>query len=212
MIYDGDRLPKQDNDLDLGSPSRRWRKGYFGTDLRVGGGLWEDLRFPAQGINPVGSTAPPAVNTTTGMLEFSGTADNIIAGVAQMPHGWLQGTAIAPHIHLLFPTLGSAKASRWKLQYEIANVSGSFPSAYGTYAGSDTITVANPNDIDLHVLASFTPIDMSGKHVSCCMMWRISRLAASDAADNDTSTIIFLEFDIHYRADSGGSILETTKT
>ena len=92
-FYDGDRLPPHDNQYDLGSTARRWRDGYFGRDLRVTHGLWEDLRFPASGINPLGAASDPSRSNVTGMLEFSGTADNLIAGAAQMPHGWLEGSA-----------------------------------------------------------------------------------------------------------------------
>lgn len=42
----------------------------------------DDLRFPASGFNPAGSSAPPTVDTTTGLLTFAGNADNIIGGVA----------------------------------------------------------------------------------------------------------------------------------
>ena len=47
---------------------------------------WEDLRFPSQGINPPGAASDPIRSQTTGLLEFSGSADNVICGVAQMPH------------------------------------------------------------------------------------------------------------------------------
>lgn len=63
-------------------------------------GLWEDLRFPAQGINPAGSSAPPDVEALTGMLAFDNSADNMVGGVAQMPHSWKSGTAIEPHVHV----------------------------------------------------------------------------------------------------------------
>jgi len=212
VSYDGDRLPEHDNDIDLGSPARQWRKGYFGTDLRVGAGVWEDLRFPAQGINPPGNVGDPAVSTVTGLLEFSGTADNLIAGAAQMPHGWLEGTNVRPHIHLRFPTLAASKANRWKLEYDLGSVLGVFESNYGTYAHSDTITVANPNDIKLHALADFSEIDMAGHTVSAVIMWRLFRLANSDAADNDTTTSVLVELDFHYRADAGGSVQEYVKS
>lgn len=59
---------------------------------------WDDLRFPAQGINPAGAASPPAVDEVltsfTGTLLFSGSQENVIAGVAQMPHSWSPGTWI----------------------------------------------------------------------------------------------------------------------
>ena len=212
MPFPGHRVPRRDNEQDLGAKKRRWRTGYFGTDVRVNGGLWDDLRFPAQGINPPGLSSDPTVDTDTGMLLFAGDKDNVIAGAAQMPHAWLECTAINPHMHLVFPTLAAAKATRWKFEYEIASVLGSFTAGYGSYGSSDTITVANPNDIDLHVIAPFAEVDMSAYNVSAVILWRVSRLALSDAADNDTTETVFLEFDIHYQNDSFGSVQEYVKT
>lgn len=173
---------------------------------------WEDLRFPASGFNPAGSTAPPAVDTATGLLSFAGNADNIIGGVAQMPHGWKGGTAIYPHIHLQFPTSNAGKNTRWLFEYDVANVNGVFTNAYGTLTAQTAITVANPASVKKHVIASFAAIDMTGFKGSTCVMWRITRLAASDGADDDTNACILLEFDIHYLADKLGSYTEVPTT
>ena len=45
---------------------------------------WDDLRFPAQGINPAGQTDAPSIDTTTfpGTLLFDPASINLIAGVA----------------------------------------------------------------------------------------------------------------------------------
>lgn len=169
---------------------------------------WEDLRMPAQSINPAGSTAPPSVDNATGMLSFAGNADNIIAGVAQMPHGWKHGSAIRCHLHLIFPTTASAKDTRWKLEYNRSNVNGNFEHAYGTYTAMTVITVRNPAATAKQVVASFAELDMTGYIGSTCLLWRITRLASSDAADNDTAACILAEFDIHYQKDRNGSLTE----
>ena len=78
-------------------------------------GVWDDLRFPAQGINPAGAIAPPDVSTDLaafpGTLEFSGTALNIITGVFQMPHTWQEGTEIHPHIHWMKAVSGAGPSA-----------------------------------------------------------------------------------------------------
>jgi hypothetical protein len=51
-------------------------------------GLWEDLRFPAQAINPPGPTGAPGRSSDTAMLEFDKNATEMLAGAAQMPHSW----------------------------------------------------------------------------------------------------------------------------
>lgn len=172
--------------------------------------VWDDLRFPAQGINPPGATSDPARSTTTGLLEFSGTADNVICGVAQMPHAWKEGSAISPHLHLRFPTSASA-STRWKLEYDIASVNGNFTNNSGTLTDGGTITIANPENAKKHVIADFADVAMTGHTFSAMILWKISRLASTDAADNDASAVELLEFDIHYEIDSMGSVDEYQK-
>lgn len=166
--------------------------------------LWDDLRFPAQSINPIGAVSDPTVSTTTGLLEFSGTADNIIAGVAQMPHTWAAGTSIMPHLHVR--DLGSnTNTSRWVFEYDIANRNGDFVNNYGTYTTHATVSHVNPNNLKKHSVVSFGELDMTGYEESCCMLWRIKRLASSDGADNNTSAVALIEFDIHYQKEKDGT-------
>lgn len=164
---------------------------------------WDDLRFPASAINPAGSTAPASVDTDDGSLSFAGNSDQICAGIAQMPHAWKQESPIHPHLHLLFKTSASAN-TRWKLEYRIANVGDNFPAGWS----SDTITVANQQNTLKHHLASFAEIAMTGYRWSAIILWRVTRLASSDGADNDTNAANLLEFDIHYQSDGRGSVPE----
>lgn len=168
---------------------------------------WDDLRFPAQGINPPGAASDPTVSITTGLLEFSGSANNIICGVAQMPHSWARGTSVHPHLHLRFPTSQAAN-SRWKLEYDISDAQTPFVNNYGTYSDGGTITIENPQNVNREILSSFNPILMTNLKESAIVTWKISRLAASDGADTDTSAIVLLEFDIHYQNDKIGTSQE----
>jgi hypothetical protein len=96
--------------------SATWRTGWvtlstnhsaYGTITHTGTGygfvhdtgLWEDLTFPAQSINPVGPTAGADVDQNTGFLRFDANSVEEICGVAQMPHGWKSGTNVVCHIH-----------------------------------------------------------------------------------------------------------------
>jgi hypothetical protein len=171
---------------------------------------WDDLRFTATGINPPGTADAATRSTTSGNLVFSGTADNVIVGQAQMPHAWKEGTAVGPHLHLRFPT-SAASNTRWKLEYDIASVNGNFTNNSGTFTDGGTITVANPENVKKHVIADFTPIAMTGHTFSAIILWKISRLASSDAADNHTSAVELMEFDLHHEIDSFGTSQEYVK-
>jgi hypothetical protein len=184
-------------------PWERWFADLMRTFLY----RWDDLRFPAGGFNPTGSTAPPNVSTSTGLLEFSGVADNIIGGVAQMPHAWAPGTLIRPHIHLRFPTSAAAN-TRWRFDYDVASVNDNFVNASGTYTTLATITVANPQNVLKHVVAEFGDLPMTNQRESAVIIWKITRLAASDAADTDANVCELLEFDIHYQIAKFGTVSE----
>ena len=170
---------------------------------------WDDLRFPADGINPPGAASDPTRSTTTGLLEFSGIADNVIAGVAQMPHAWAAGTPVHPHLHLRFTTsTAGAVNTRWLFEYDIANVNDDFVNASGTYTTLSTMTVPNPHNVNKHVIAAWPALDMAGKRESAVILWRISRLAASDPLDDDGAACEMLEFDIHHQINKWGTIVE----
>lgn len=169
--------------------------------------VWEDLRFPAQAINPAGIAAPPAL-VEQGTLEFDGTIDNVIAGFAQMPHGWRESSVVRPHIHLIAPTANPGKNSRWRFEYNRANVNGAFDAAYGSYSSLPTVTVANPDDEDLHFLVSFGDLSMTGMGPSAGILWKITRLANTDALDDDITPWALLEFDLHYQINRLGTTSE----
>ena len=171
---------------------------------RVNETTWEDLRFPAQSINPSGAAGAATVDADTATLVFAGNTDQTCAGVAQMPHRWARGTPIRPHIHLRFPTSANAN-TRWKFEYDVASVNGVFTNNLGTFTALTPVTVANPQNIKTHAIAGLGEIDMTGYSESCIILWRITRLASSDDADNDANTCHLLEFDLHYQADKGGT-------
>jgi hypothetical protein len=165
---------------------------------------WDDLRFAAQSINPVGLTAPPTVDPPTGMLLFSGSVDNAIAGAAQLPHAWAYGTPVRPHLHLRFPTANTSP-SRWMLEWDVANPNGSFQSPLGTYPYSNTITAWNANDVLAYPLVPFPEILLPGYDASCTIQWRLSRLPNTDALDTDASDIALVELDFHHLRDKMGT-------
>lgn len=64
---------------------------------------WDDLRFPAGNITPIGASGNPGVANADdkflGTLLFDKANTEKIHIVAQMPHCWKEGTAVEPHVH-----------------------------------------------------------------------------------------------------------------
>jgi len=166
---------------------------------------WEDLRFPAQGINPAGAADAPSVDNTLsgfpGTLLFAGNQENIIAGVAQMPHAWKAGSPVYPHIHWSKP-VGSADAVHWEFYYRHLG----FPNDVAAdWVGPITGTVdAGDGTIsNSHIITGFGAVSMTGRRESSMLCWQIRRQGATDA---ESGTARLLEFDIHYYSVKAGTV------
>ena len=94
---------------------------------------WDGLQCPADAFDPLGAASPPTIDNTTvpGTWLFSGTLENNLAIVRQMPHRWKQGGAIKPHVHWEKTTTGSGEVM-WQWCYSIANVGAVF-QAYSAW-------------------------------------------------------------------------------
>lgn len=170
-------------------------------------GRWDDLRFPAQGINPPGAVNDPDRDNTTGLLLFDAGTPEVIAGVAQLPHSWKEGTAIRPHLHTRATTDPAGTGDVvWKFQYRLTNVGDPTPASYTTVQVTQTLS-DYAEGLAIHDFQAFGDVDMTGKKDSCAIEWIITRVA-NDAADTYGHDVALIEFDIHYLANTFGSIVE----
>jgi hypothetical protein len=174
-------------------------------DIEIANTVWEDLRFPATGINPPGAASDPVRDTSDGRLVFSASATNIIAVQVQMPHAWLPGSSLHPHVHWSPATANSGNVL-FQISYKIANVNEAFPADFTTAV----VIGAAGGAADKHQLSSFPSIPMTGKTLSCMLLMLIARIGGDDQ-DTYASTIKLNEFDIHYEIDTLGSAEELTK-
>lgn len=180
--------------------------GFYNPNTNVDMYLaWDDLRFPAQGINPSGTTAPPTVDATTypGTLLFSSAATNLIAGVAQMPHAWARGTEIHPHVHWSKTTSASGGVV-WEWCYALADIGGTF-GAYSAWIAA-TAVVLNSDTAHKHALDSFAAVTPDMKE-SGMIAWQVRR--KHDAtADTYAADARLWEFDFHYQVAKAGTVPE----
>ena len=173
--------------------------------------VWDDLRVPAQNTKLTPSKSEPAFEELVDGLyvmkfNISNADDESIHFIAQMPHGYKEGSDIYPHIHWC-PDSTNTGNVRWQFEYVIANIDGVFASS----AISETITEAADGIQHKHQLVSFSPIDGAGLTISHILVCRLTRLSTSDAADTFTGNACFLEFDFHFEKDTIGSRQELIK-
>lgn len=175
------------------------------TGLRLNSPRWDDLRFPAQGINPPGAVSDPDIETTTGMPLFNASSTEVLAGIAQMPHSWREGTAITPHVHWQ-KTTSAAGNVLWRLQYEVVANGGIAAMDYGSQLDAVTPVAGTPdlNTANQVLISSFGDIEMTGSLISCLVLWKLARVGGN-AADTYGADARLLEFDFHYQVDSFGS-------
>ena len=168
---------------------------------------WDDLRFPASGLNPPGPVNAPSVNSTLGTLTFEDGATRVVAGLAQMPHAWLEGSAVEPHVHWIQPASGDVV---WQLEYRVMPAIGAaFPSAWTTVTSTNSRSTY-PGSGNWVQITRFPSIDMTGLEISAMILFRLSRLGG-DALDTLAADVDLLEFDIHYQIDTPGSGQEFIK-
>lgn len=187
--------------------------GRIDGNLTVGGeflltdSVWDDLRFPASAVNPPGQASDPDFDTVNGGWLFASNGTELVFLMAQMPHQWVEGTAIYPHVHWQKTTSAGGDVL-WRLEYKMAPIGEVMDSSF-TALDVSTVVDGTP-DLDTanqHLISAFASIDMTGRDLSDMLVMKFSRIG-SDGDDTYGADARMLEFDIHFEIDSLGSAEE----
>ena len=186
------------------------------TNLGGGGGgvspafnygeKWEDLRFPIENLVKIGSKAPDedpfrddgAGSSGTYLYWFDKSKEEELFFVGQMPHSWLEGSSIKPHIHWT-TDLNLVGNVVWGLECTKADVNSFFPltTILTVVAGADGNSFK-------HFVHELPEIDMTGFGISSVLVCRVFR-DGTDGADTYNNDAGLIEVDLHYLVDSIGS-------
>ena len=175
--------------------------------------VWDDLR-----VEPVaktsGAKAPTFGTFRDGLLlyQFDDVAlasEKEVYFNVQMPHDWLEGSDISPHVHWVPLVAGTAgQVVDWGLEYTVAKIGDAFGASTTIYASA--LTYGTITAQYSHCLTDLPDIVMTGKTISSILACRLFR-HSSDASDTLTQTAGLLYCDFHYQIDTIGSRLEFTK-
>lgn len=171
---------------------------------RMIGPKWDDLRFPAQAVNPPGAVSDPDVSAEDGCLLFDAGSVEVIFIAAQMPHGWISGTPMRPHVHWC-KTTSAAGDVVWGMKYRWAAPGQTFTAWSSSYSLS-TASIGDADTANHHALASFPLLTLRGQS-STMILFEIARIADSED-DTYAADAKLLEFDLHYQSGAAGTINE----
>lgn len=162
----------------------------------VAAATWDDLRAPAAGINPPGAASDPDIDQLTGHALFADNGTEALAVFFQMPHIWVEGSQLRPHIHWIKEGAGDVL---WQLDYKWYNAGDEWPSAYTTIQTTSVSTEYGEVSpaVDVGTISAFPAISGSGKRISSMLECRFGRIGG-DAADTYTGDARMVEMDIHY--------------
>ena len=180
-----------------------------GNAIRHGDVTWDDLSVPLSSINTGGVNAPDFLqwrddgSGSVGVYAyaFSHTAEEEVFFEAQLPHGYVEGTEIEPHIHAILTSDADAgETVRFGLEYTWSNVNDVFPATTIIYADR---TLTDEDVANKQLIIGFEPdIEEAGMRISAMLSCRLFRDVATDTYAHD---VVVLELDFHYRADERGS-------
>ena len=160
----------------------------------------DDYRIAATSVKAGGSA--PGFETFLGGTKtflFSKSSDEEVHFNAEMPHLYLQGAEIIPHVHWA-PMDTDTGSVTWKLEYTWQNerTGVAFPATTTisvTEAASGTAKAPQRTD--------FAAISGTGKLISSLLVCRLYRdVDDGDDYDNDAA---FIFFDFHIQKDARGS-------
>lgn len=191
-----------------GSVELFWQGSAGLASFKLTAPQWTDLMIPDTSLR--NGASAPTLTAFVGGLRVNAYAEGQEAHLAvQMPHEWVEGTPIRPHVHCSFPN-NNAGNFAWGLEYQMAPP-GLIPAG-GVFAGTtiQSPVLAAPGVTRGHHIVELPAIDMAGQTLSTMILARIFRV--SNVAGGDYASDIFLcELDFHYQRDALGSRTEYLK-
>ena len=168
---------------------------------------WDDERIPIGGMVLSGANQPSVgifIGSVSTLLFAPGVLNEVFLTI-QIPHRYLEGSDIVPHVHWA-PQDANAGNVTWGFEYEWQNVGNQFAAPTTTLTVTDATGLVGGG----HQVASFGNVTGTGMLLSSMLAARLFR-DGGNASDTYLSNAALLEFDIHYQVDARGSRQEFIK-
>lgn len=169
--------------------------------------VWDDIFFPLVTAKQ-GQTDKPAFSTTEIAYLFpeNDTAEFMYI-IAQIPHTYMIGSDLSPHVHWKQTQSGSVT---FKMDYKWFPISGSVPASFETHIMNTpavTYTSGSMHQLTYGTKISGSMLQTTSVGVSSMMLIKLYR------DDNGTypGNAVVYQFDLHYLKNSLGSRTEFVK-
>ena len=167
--------------------------------------IYDDLKVPVNALKIQGANNQPlwsaigSVNGTLASFHFGPDVMQQLFFVVQVPHGYMPGSALYPHIHWM-PATSDAGAVVWGLEYTWASIGSTFDNTVSVTGTG----VVNNSEQNMHKMTHVgSGIDGTGETESSMLICRMYR-DGGDAADTFPGDAVLLEVDFHYRVEKIG--------
>ncbi len=184
---------------------------------------WDDLRFPLTGRNldiASGRMDYDFYNGTVSMANNARALDirETLSFTVQMPHHWLEGSTIRPHVHWV--QQHATNIPNWLMGYQFAGKGDSKAALESDYTNHTLVApvqhVFTFSSGVLEQITTFGDINLADSTISDTIhfcLWRDTANASGLFAGADPSSLDehIREFDIHYIIDGRGSKKEFIK-
>ncbi len=168
--------------------------------------LWDDSHAAALSLRDTGTGVPVITQYgTRGIYLPLFDVGDLVTFAHQMPHGYMEGSSIYPHLHFIPSGGANNNTIKWEITYQFVDND----EAFAAVSQTDTIEVDPTGKKDTTIRQSFLPIVGTGKKISSMLMGSLKRITNGGTDFNGN---VFLSFvDIHYKMDWHGSRSELTR-
>jgi len=159
---------------------------------------WDDLTYPAVQTKQ-GATDKPLFDLTEVGLKFPySDSTHLTVYNVQLPHKWVVGTSIYPHVHYI--QVGQSDTADFILKYRWINM-GDTVTDFIRIEATDCTLLPYTAGTNTHQLAAFPTLDGTGLTRSSILDIKLFR--KEDVGYN--GTILVKDFDIHFELVDPGS-------
>ena len=163
-------------------------------------GVWDDWKFPLTRHRQGALSKPDFDETNLGLLFPQNDTSEVVLITDQVPHAWMQGTVMEPHVHYI---QDEAAFPVFTLQWRIYANGGTVPAFATISTESAVFTYTSGTLVQILKFPSITPPAGATSALADFKLYRNDNVVTGD--------VLAKSFDIHYRRDSLGSRNEYTK-